>query len=110
MSGRRAWRELRDRLRARPAVPTTVTHVVAVRDNASWRKPFTIMTVAGHRPTGLADACGGYLCACQQASWSNLGEYGPYGACPVGWYDAREFLFRYCVPEPLRVPVEDGDA
>lgn len=60
-----------------------------------------IMAVAGHRPTGLADALGGYLCACRAASWSNLDEYGPYGGCPAGWYDAREFLARYGVPAPI---------
>jgi hypothetical protein len=56
-----------------------------------------IMATAGHRPSGLADAFGGYLCACRAASWSNLDSYGPYGGCPEGWYDATQFLKRHGV-------------
>lgn len=58
-----------------------------------------IMATAGHRPSGLADAFGGYLCACRAASWSNLDEYGPYGGCPEGWYDARKFLAHHEVQD-----------
>lgn len=60
-----------------------------------WRDAYVIMTAAGHKPSGLADIGGGDQCACRQASWSHLDEFGPYGGCPVGWYDAREFLARY---------------
>lgn len=101
MSGRTIWARLRERLDARRAASTdaaTVTHVLAFDDDdAPWRKPFAVLTIAGHRPSGLADVGGGYLCACRQASWSNLDEYGPYGGCPEGWFDAREFLARYGV-------------
>ena len=58
---------------------------------------YVIMTAAGHRPSGLADAFGGYLCACRGASWSHSPGYGPNGGCAEGWYDAREFLARYRV-------------
>lgn len=111
MSGHTPWARLRERLNARLAASadvTTVTHVIAFEDDAPWRRPFAVMSIAGHRPTGLADVCGGYLCACRQASWSNLDEYGPYGGCPVGWVDAREFLARYGIPEPIQLPVRDG--
>jgi len=60
---------------------------------------YVIMTLAGHRPSGLADAFGGYLCACRASSWSHLASYGPRGGCAQGWYDAREFLSRYGVKD-----------
>jgi hypothetical protein len=74
--------------RSRPTV-TATTSVVSPE--------YVIMSLAGHRPSGLADAFGGYLCACRQSSWSHLATYGPHGGCAQGWYDAREFLARFTV-------------
>ena len=64
----------------------------------------TIATLAGHRPSGLANALGGYLCACRQSSWSHLDVFGPYGGCATGWADARAFLHRHGVPSELTLP------
>lgn len=85
--------KLRSWWRRRPAPPLPLPLAVT----APWRDAYVIMTAAGHRPSGLADAFGGYLCACRDSSWLDLAEYGPYGGCQLGWYDAREFLARYGV-------------
>lgn len=105
MSGHTPWAKLRNRLHARCSVtPPALPLPLAV--NAPWRNPYVIMTAAGHRPSEVADVLGGALCACGQASWSHAQEYGPYGGCPWGWYDARTFLRRYGVPGELRLPPE----
>jgi hypothetical protein len=85
---------LRQRLGLYPLPLTEVRHVVHAGDEP-WRKPYVIMTLAGHKPSGLADAFGGYLCACRQSSWLHLDEFGPYGGCVEGWHDAREFLAQH---------------
>lgn len=85
MSGHTPWRALRDRLIPPPP------------SDATWAKLHTIATLAGHRPSEVADAFGGYFCACRQSSWSHLDVFGPYGGCASGWHDAREFLRRYGV-------------
>jgi len=46
----------------------------------------------GHKDSGLADAFGGYLCACERASWLHLKEFGYRGGCTSGWADARAAL------------------
>ena len=94
------------RLRAKLGLsPASLAEVrwTTVSDDGSqpWAKLHVISTLAGHKPSGLADAFGGYLCACRAASWSTLDSYGPYGGCSVGWYDAKEFLARYGVPQPI---------
>lgn len=75
--------------RSRRPTATTTTTVVPPE--------FVIMSLAGHKPSGLADAFGGYLCACRKSSWSHLTTFGPHGGCAQGWFDAREFLSRYGV-------------
>lgn len=93
------WRErqeLERELRGELRDERVVTHEFAAEP---WAKVYTIATLAGHKPSGFADAFGGYLCACRQASWSPLDEFGPYGGCVAGWYDAREFLARYGVKD-----------
>lgn len=90
---------LRRYLNPGPIITTSlVSHTFS---EEPWTKLHVIMTLAGHKPSSLADAGGGYLCACQRASWSSLDEYGPYGGCPKGWYDAREFLARHGVPSEV---------
>lgn len=71
------------RLRRWLRATTTTRRDEPVADQP-WARLHTIATIAGHRPTGLADVGGGYLCACRQESWSNLDEYGPYGGLPGG--------------------------
>lgn len=87
---------LAERLRRylRPRPPAIA---LPLADGGPWRRPYVIMTAAGHRPTGLAGAMGDYRCACGQSSWSTHDDYGPYGGCVIGWHDAREFLSRYGV-------------
>lgn len=53
---------------------------------------YSRMTALGHRPSGLADAFGGYLCACEQDSWLQLEHFGPLGGCWTGWVAARSAL------------------
>lgn len=49
----------------------------------------------GHRPTEVADAFGGYKCACSLTSWSHDSRYGPRGGCPVGYPSARRAIKRH---------------
>jgi hypothetical protein len=57
----------------------------------------------GHKSSELADAFGGYLCACERASWSQLAEFGDRGGCPAGWADARAVVTVW-PPELARQP------
>lgn len=98
MSGHTPWARLREQLRQRrDARRDAVASATAMLGGEQWDKLHAIATLAGHRPSDIADASGGYLCACRQASWSHLATFGPHGGCPAGWYDAREFLARYGV-------------
>ncbi len=97
MSGHTPWAKLRDKLYPRPRVAPPLPLPLAV--GGPWRDAYVVMTAAGHKPSGLADIGGGYLCACRKASWSNLERYGPYGSCEEGYWDAVTFLAKYGVKD-----------
>lgn len=102
-----SWLRARFGWQPRPSAPrasdVTWTLLRSLRSRDADVRLNVIMAVAGHGPSGVADAFGGYLCRCRAASWSSSDAYGPYGGCPQGWYDAREFLARYGVPDDLRL-------
>jgi hypothetical protein len=50
------------------------------------------MTIMGHRCSELDDSLGGYLCACENASWSLSVVYPLRGACPVGFREAKKLV------------------
>jgi len=50
------------------------------------------MTIMGHECSDIGDIFGGYMCACENVSWSHSASYPVRGACPEGYRAAQKLV------------------